>query len=64
MGGIIAELDSIANEVDDFRCLFEEIDEESDANITDEAERAEWCVTRLDLIIDQLKESEGKHNAN
>lgn len=64
MGGIIAELDSIANEVDDFRCLFEEIDEESDANITDETERAEWCVTKLDLIIDQLKESEGKHNAN
>lgn len=64
MGGIIAELDSIANEVDDFRCFFEEIDEESDANITDETERAEWCVTKLDLIIDQLKESEGKHNAN
>lgn len=64
MGGIIAELDSIANEVDDFRCFFEEIDEESDASITDETERAEWCVTRLDLIIDQLKESEGKHNAN
>lgn len=58
MGGIISELDNIANEIDDFRCFFEE----GTVRVTDEPERAETCVTKLDLIIDQLKEMEGTTN--
>lgn len=48
---IIEELDDIANNLDDFRCFFED----GEVTITDEAERAKSCVNRLDMLIERLR---------
>lgn len=60
MNGYIAELNDIANIIDDFRCFFEHHEDEAncEVEITDEATKSEEVVNRLDLIIEHMKSEE------